>query len=93
MARSRIGYRPPARWPGPRWRTLKEAFGRQPILMREGGSIPIVTQFKKVLHADSLLLGLALPDDNAHSPNEKFNLDCYEKGSRMSALLWRRLAK
>ena len=71
--------------------TLKEAFGREPILMREGGSIPIVTQFKKVLHADSLLLGLALPDDNAHSPNEKFNLDCYEKGSRMSALLWRRL--
>ena len=73
--------------------TLKEAFGRQPILIREGGSIPIVTQFKKVLHADSLLLGLALPDDNAHSPNEKFNLDCYEKGSRMSALLWHRLAQ
>jgi len=72
--------------------TLKEAFGRQPILIREGGSIPIVTQFKKVLGADSLLLGLALPDDNAHSPNEKFNLDCYEKGARMSALLWPRLA-
>jgi acetylornithine deacetylase/succinyl-diaminopimelate desuccinylase-like protein len=71
---------------------LKEAFGREPILIREGGSIPIVTQFKKVLGADSLMLGLALPDDNAHSPNEKFNLDCYEKGSRMSALLWPRLA-
>lgn len=72
-------------------RTLKEAFGRDPILMREGGSIPIVTQFKKVLHADSLFLGLALPDDNAHSPNEKFSLDCYEKGARMAALLWHRL--
>jgi len=71
--------------------TLKEAFGREPILMREGGSIPIVTQFQKVLRADSLLLGLALPDDNAHSPNEKFNLDCYEKGARMSALLWQKL--
>jgi acetylornithine deacetylase/succinyl-diaminopimelate desuccinylase-like protein len=71
--------------------TLKEAFGREPILMREGGSIPIVTRFKKVLRADSLLLGLALPDDNAHSPNEKFNLDCYEKGARMSALLWQKL--
>jgi acetylornithine deacetylase/succinyl-diaminopimelate desuccinylase-like protein len=71
---------------------LKQAFGHEPILMREGGSIPIVTQFKKVLGADSLMLGLALPDDNAHSPNEKFNLDCYEKGSRMSALLWPRLA-
>jgi acetylornithine deacetylase/succinyl-diaminopimelate desuccinylase-like protein len=71
--------------------TLKEAFGREPILMREGGSIPIVTQFKKVLGVDSLLLGLALPDDNAHSPNEKFSLDCYEKGARMGALLWPRL--
>jgi acetylornithine deacetylase/succinyl-diaminopimelate desuccinylase-like protein len=74
-------------------RTLKEAFGHEPIMMREGGSIPIVTQFKKVLGADSLLLGLALPDDNAHSPNEKFNLDCFEKGARMGALLWPELAK
>lgn len=73
-------------------RALKEAFGHDPILMREGGSIPIVTQFKKILGADSLLLGLALPDDNAHSPNEKFSLDCYEKGMRMGALLWQELA-
>lgn len=73
-------------------RALKEAFGREPILMREGGSIPIVTDFKKILRADSLLLGLALPDDNAHSPNEKFSLDCYEKGMRMAALLWQELA-
>jgi acetylornithine deacetylase/succinyl-diaminopimelate desuccinylase-like protein len=72
---------------------LKEAFGHEPILMREGGSIPIVTEFKKILHADSLLLGLALPDDNAHSPNEKFSLDCYEKGMRMGALLWPELAR
>jgi acetylornithine deacetylase/succinyl-diaminopimelate desuccinylase-like protein len=74
-------------------RTLKAAFGHEPILMREGGSIPIVNHFKKVLRADSLLLGLALPDDNAHSPNEKFSLDCFEKGMRMSALLWTELAK
>jgi acetylornithine deacetylase/succinyl-diaminopimelate desuccinylase-like protein len=74
-------------------RTLKEAFGREPVLLREGGSIPIVTQFKKVLGADSLLLGLALPDDNAHSPNEKFSLDCFEKGARMSALLWQELSR
>lgn len=74
-------------------RALKEAFSHEPILLREGGSIPIVTQFKKVLRADSLLLGLALPDDNAHSPNEKFSLDCYEKGMRMGALLWPELAR
>ena len=73
-------------------RTLKAAFNRDPVLMREGGSIPIITQFKKILHADSLLLGLALPDDNLHSPNEKFSLDAFEKGMRMSALLWSELA-
>ena len=72
-------------------KTLKEAFGCEPILMREDGLIPIVTQFKKILGADTLLLGLALPDDNAHSPNEKFDLECFEKGIRMSALLWRDL--
>jgi acetylornithine deacetylase/succinyl-diaminopimelate desuccinylase-like protein len=74
-------------------RTLKAAFGHEAILLREGGSIPIVTEFRKVLGADSLMLGLALPDDNAHSPNEKFCLDCYEKGARMGALLWPELAR
>jgi acetylornithine deacetylase/succinyl-diaminopimelate desuccinylase-like protein len=74
-------------------RALKQAFGAEPILMREGGSIPIVNQFRKILGADSLLLGLGLPDDNAHAPNEKFNLDCFEKGQRMSAFLWQELAR
>ena len=74
-------------------RALRQAFGAEPILMREGGSIPIVNQFKKILGADSLLLGLGLPDDNAHSPNEKFHLDCFEKGQRMSAYLWQELAR
>ena len=74
-------------------RALKTAFGREPILMREGGSIPIVNDFKKHLQADTLLLGLSLPDDNAHSPNEKFSLDCYEKGMRMSACLWQELSR
>jgi acetylornithine deacetylase/succinyl-diaminopimelate desuccinylase-like protein len=73
-------------------RALKEAFGYEPVLMREGGSIPIVNDFKKLLKAETLLLGLALPDDNAHSPNEKFDLDCFEKGMRMGAYLWRELA-
>ena len=74
-------------------RALKQAFGAEPILMREGGSIPIVNEFKTILGADSLLLGLGLPDDNAHSPNEKFNLDCFAKGQAMSAHLWQELAR
>jgi acetylornithine deacetylase/succinyl-diaminopimelate desuccinylase-like protein len=74
-------------------RALEKAFGGKAILMREGGSIPIVNQFKKILGADSLLLGLGLPDDNAHSPNEKFHLDCFEKGQLMSAHLWQELGR
>jgi acetylornithine deacetylase/succinyl-diaminopimelate desuccinylase-like protein len=74
-------------------RALGCAFGREPVLVREGGSIPIVNVFKQVLRADSLLVGLALPDDNAHSPNEKFDLDCFAKGQLMSAHLWQELGK
>jgi acetylornithine deacetylase/succinyl-diaminopimelate desuccinylase-like protein len=74
-------------------RALEGAFGCEPILMREGGSIPIVTEFKRVLGADSLLLGLALPDANAHSPNESFSLDAFACGMKMSALLWPELAR
>jgi acetylornithine deacetylase/succinyl-diaminopimelate desuccinylase-like protein len=74
-------------------RALEKAFGCKPVLMREGGSIPIVNDFKKILGADSLLLGLGLPDDNAHSPNEKFNLDCFAKGQAMSAHLWQELSR
>jgi acetylornithine deacetylase/succinyl-diaminopimelate desuccinylase-like protein len=74
-------------------RALEQAFGHKPILTREGGSIPIVNEFKKILGADSLLLGLGLPDDSAHSPNEKFSLDCFEAGQRMSALLWQELVR
>jgi acetylornithine deacetylase/succinyl-diaminopimelate desuccinylase-like protein len=73
-------------------KALRKAFDCEPVLLREGGSIPIVNQFKSILGADTLLLGLALPNDNAHSPNEKFDLNLFAQGQRMSALLWRELA-
>lgn len=74
-------------------RALKKAFGHEPVLMREGGSIPIVNDFKKILKVDTLLLGLALPNDNPHSPNEKFDLDVFAKGRLMSAHLWQELSQ
>lgn len=74
-------------------RALKKAFECEPVLMREGGSIPIVNDFKRILKADSLLLGLALPDDNAHSPNEKFDLGNFAKGQLMSAYLWQEISR
>ncbi len=73
-------------------RALRSGFGHEAILTREGGSIPIVSAFKQHLKADTLLLGMALPDDNPHSPNEKFSLDAYASGMRMSAHLWPELA-
>lgn len=73
-------------------RALETAFGVKPLLMREGGSIPIVTDFRYILGADTLLLGLALPDDNPHSPNEKFDLECYRRGMLLGASLWPELA-
>ena len=65
-------------------RALERVFGRKPALMREGGSIPIVTTFKKVLGADSLLLALAAPDCRAHSPNENFPLANFFAGMRLN---------
>ena len=52
-------------------------------MLRQVGSIPIITDFKRILGTDALMLGLALPDDNPHSPNEKFSLDAFAKGMRM----------
>ena len=75
-------------------RALVQAFpGKDLALIREGGSIPIVNTFKRVLGVESLLLGLALPDDNAHSANEKFDLDCFKRGQLMSAHLWQELRR
>ena len=68
-------------------RALARAFGRDPVFIREGGSIPIVATFKKLFGVDSVLMGLGLNDDNAHSPNEKFSLDSYQKGIEAVAYL------
>ena len=73
-------------------RALEKAFGRKPLLMREGGSIPIVNSFQRILRSETLLLGLALPDDNPHSPNEKFDLVCFRRGMQLGAHLWPELA-
>jgi acetylornithine deacetylase/succinyl-diaminopimelate desuccinylase-like protein len=74
-------------------RALQKAFGRKPLLMREGGSIPIVNSFQRIVGSETLLLGLALPDDNPHSPNEKFDLACFTRGMRLGAHLWPELTR
>ena len=72
---------------------LKKAFGKQPVLIREGGSIPIIKDMQDILGADSLLLGLALPDCQIHAPNENFWLENFEAGIEMNAILLKELAK
>lgn len=72
---------------------IERGFGRPPVFIREGGSIPIVTEFTEKLGVDSLLLGWGLDDDNTHSPNEKFCLADFHRGIRASAYLWDELGK
>jgi acetylornithine deacetylase/succinyl-diaminopimelate desuccinylase-like protein len=72
---------------------IETAFGRAPVFVREGGSIPIVNTFAAELGADVLLLGWGQNDDNTHSPNEKFSLDDYHRGTLASACLWEEVAK
>jgi acetylornithine deacetylase/succinyl-diaminopimelate desuccinylase-like protein len=61
--------------------------GRKPALIREGGSIPIVADFKAILGVDTLLLGFCLPDCNAHSPNETFPVEHLDLGLRLNRCL------
>lgn len=59
---------------------LAKGFGRKPVYIREGGSIPVVNTFQEELGVGSLLIGLGLPDDGAHGPNEKFCIADYYRG-------------
>ncbi len=70
----------------------ERAFGKKPIFIRSGGSIPVVGELKRILGLDVLLMGFGLEDDRIHSPNEKFSLERFRKGILTSAYLWEELA-
>lgn len=71
---------------------LRRVFGMDPVLIREGGSIPIVQTFREILGADTLLLGLALSDAQVHAPNENFPVANFEAGIRLNQALLEQLA-
>ena len=71
---------------------IEIGFGKRPVYIREGGSIPIVNTFAEKLEAEVLLLGWGQNDDNLHAPNEKFSLEDFHRGIRASAALWSCLA-
>jgi acetylornithine deacetylase/succinyl-diaminopimelate desuccinylase-like protein len=75
-------------------RAIEAGFGKRPLFIREGGSIPIVSLFKQILKCESiLLLGWGSPDDGAHSPNERFSLEDFHRGTRAAATLLYELKK
>jgi acetylornithine deacetylase/succinyl-diaminopimelate desuccinylase-like protein len=61
-------------------KTITETFGNPPLLLREGGSIPIIEQIKRELGLDSLMIGMVTPESNPHSPDENMHIDLFEKG-------------
>lgn len=66
-------------------RAVRRAFGKAPVFTREGGSIPVVASFARILKVPCVLMGFGLHDDNLHAPNEKMDLDHFFKGIRASA--------
>ncbi len=73
-------------------RALRKAFNHDVALIREGGSIPIVSDFRNILGAETLLCGLALPGCRAHSPNENFPLENLDAGIRLNKAILQEIA-
>jgi acetylornithine deacetylase/succinyl-diaminopimelate desuccinylase-like protein len=69
-------------------RALERAFGRAPVLTGEGGSIPVVGDFQRILEAPVLLMGFGLPGENAHAPDEWMSVENFHKGMVAAACLW-----
>ncbi len=74
-------------------RAIEVGFGKKPVFIREGGSIPVVGLIKQQLDVDTLLLGWGQNDDNLHGPNEKFAIADFHRGIKSSAYLLAELGK
>ena len=59
---------------------MAAAYGAEPVLTRDGGSIPVTIDLQEALGANLMVTGFGLPDDALHSPNERMSLDQYHRG-------------
>jgi acetylornithine deacetylase/succinyl-diaminopimelate desuccinylase-like protein len=74
-------------------RALRNVYGKDPALIRSGGSIGAVEVMAQVLEAPCLLVGFVLPDCLAHAPNERLDLDSFYLGRKAAAQLWREISQ
>jgi len=72
---------------------LAAAFGTEPVIVGEGGSIPVVGDFERILGSPVLLMGFGLPGENAHAPNEWMSVDNFDRGMRAVATLLEELGR
>jgi acetylornithine deacetylase/succinyl-diaminopimelate desuccinylase-like protein len=73
-------------------RAFVAAYGTGPVLVREGGSVPVALDFQEALDTRMLVTGFGLPDDALHSPNERMSLDQYHRAVETAIHLWHELA-
>jgi acetylornithine deacetylase/succinyl-diaminopimelate desuccinylase-like protein len=71
---------------------VEKATGKRPVLIKSGGSIPVAGDLKAIAGLDTIFMGFGLNDDRVHSPNEKFELECYRMGARSHAIFINALA-
>ncbi|HLJ11952.1 MAG TPA: dipeptidase [Planctomycetaceae bacterium] len=87
-----FAFNPTSRYIAAAKKAIAVAFGVEPVMIREGGSIPVVSSFQSQLGLDTLLLGWGQNTDNLHGPNEHFHLADFRRGTRASAHLWHELS-
>jgi acetylornithine deacetylase/succinyl-diaminopimelate desuccinylase-like protein len=74
-------------------KALEKGFGKRAVFIREGGSIPFVTQMYDTFHVPCILIGFGLPDENAHAPDEHLLLENYFGGIKSMAYFYEELAR
>jgi acetylornithine deacetylase/succinyl-diaminopimelate desuccinylase-like protein len=74
-------------------RALARAWTKPAVMMREGGSIPVMATFRETHDLPCILMGFGLDDDQVHAPNEKFSLSSFHGGTKSVAYLYEELAR